>query len=143
MSVWSIRKFGWLELGFDTSYFLRTLLRMGWTPQRHTLPGINGADVIVARRSGEFYRPADLTFPPDEGRGWHGPEGEFRFTAGEAVMSCGRDPDVGEVEFTLGNFAPIDLPVTLRAGAGSGWWSYPAAPAGRPSRCRRRTGTGG
>ena len=75
-------------MGFDTSYFLRSLLRMGWTPRRHTLPGINGADVIVAQRSGGLYQPADMTLPPDEGRGWHDPEGEYRFTAGEAVLTC-------------------------------------------------------
>ncbi len=50
LSVWSMRKYGWLELGFDTTYFVQTLRRFGWEPQRHTLPGCAGADVIVAHR---------------------------------------------------------------------------------------------
>ena len=39
MSVWSIRKFGWLELGFDEDYFLEILLRTGWAPSRVDLHG--------------------------------------------------------------------------------------------------------
>lgn len=51
ISVHSIRKFGWLELGFDTTYFRRTLDDLGWTFERHQMPTASPiADVILARR---------------------------------------------------------------------------------------------
>ncbi len=34
-SLWSIRKHGWLDLGFRTSYFAEALARSGWFGRRH------------------------------------------------------------------------------------------------------------
>jgi SAM-dependent methyltransferase len=51
ISVYSIRKFGWLELGFSTAYFMETLAKFGWNATR-TQSDINPiADVIIARRA--------------------------------------------------------------------------------------------
>jgi 2-polyprenyl-3-methyl-5-hydroxy-6-metoxy-1,4-benzoquinol methylase len=51
ISVHSIRKFGWLELGFDTTYFQQTLNDLGWTFERHQMQMASPiADVIIARR---------------------------------------------------------------------------------------------
>lgn len=49
-SVWAIRKHGWLELGFRSSYFAAMLARHGW--QVHTVRGTQTPDVgtFVARR---------------------------------------------------------------------------------------------
>jgi SAM-dependent methyltransferase len=63
MSAWSTRRFGWLELGFDTSYFLRTLLRLGWSPKRHRSDASHYADVIIARKSHGVYEPSEITLP--------------------------------------------------------------------------------
>lgn len=50
-SLWSTRTYGWLELGFDVSYFAEALARTGWRPSRRRLPaGSPLADVIVAHR---------------------------------------------------------------------------------------------
>lgn len=38
-SLWSIRKFGWMELGFRDDYFHRVLNVTGWTGMRHKTPG--------------------------------------------------------------------------------------------------------
>ena len=35
MSVWSIRRFKWLELGFKESYFRDTMARFGWSVKKH------------------------------------------------------------------------------------------------------------
>jgi 2-polyprenyl-3-methyl-5-hydroxy-6-metoxy-1,4-benzoquinol methylase len=50
MSAWSIRKFGWLELGFQPRYFTDLLSRHGWDVE--TLEAGNSAmlRVFVARR---------------------------------------------------------------------------------------------
>lgn len=47
LSLWSIRKFGWLELGFREDY-LRTLLdRKGWDYHHVPFPGVPQADIWV------------------------------------------------------------------------------------------------
>jgi SAM-dependent methyltransferase len=50
-SVWSTRTHGWLELGFDESYFAEALTRTGWRASRSRLPaGSPLADVVVGVR---------------------------------------------------------------------------------------------
>ncbi len=52
MSLWSIRRFGWLELGFDTSYFAGALARTGWKWRRVTNRRVAAtADLIIATRA--------------------------------------------------------------------------------------------
>lgn len=51
-SVWAMRKNGWLELGFETSFFFEALERAGFQVTRdrsHALTALT--DVIVARRA--------------------------------------------------------------------------------------------
>ena len=38
-SLWSIRKFGWMELGFRDDYFHQVLAVTGWSGVRHQTPG--------------------------------------------------------------------------------------------------------
>jgi SAM-dependent methyltransferase len=38
-SLWSIRKFGWMELGFRDDYFQQVLAVTGWRGVRHQTPG--------------------------------------------------------------------------------------------------------
>lgn len=38
-SLWSIRKFGWMELGFNNEYFEHALAATGWSGTRHAAPG--------------------------------------------------------------------------------------------------------
>lgn len=50
LSLWSIRRFGWLELGFDTDYFAGALERTGWAPHRVRNRRVSPmADLIIAR----------------------------------------------------------------------------------------------
>jgi SAM-dependent methyltransferase len=50
LSVWSSRTYGWLELGFDRSYFDHALARTGWSGKTFRLgAGPGETDVIVAR----------------------------------------------------------------------------------------------
>jgi 2-polyprenyl-3-methyl-5-hydroxy-6-metoxy-1,4-benzoquinol methylase len=52
LSLWSIRRWSWMELGFRESYFRDMLLRAGWRVQRHRLgySGLN--DVWIASLAG-------------------------------------------------------------------------------------------
>lgn len=50
LSLWSMRTYGWLELGFDRRYFRRALAVAGWHAERHRLgQGRPKAEVFVAR----------------------------------------------------------------------------------------------
>jgi 2-polyprenyl-3-methyl-5-hydroxy-6-metoxy-1,4-benzoquinol methylase len=51
ISVWSIRKYGWLELGFNTSYFLKTLEKYGWKAHKFTSLDCPWQSVVVAQRA--------------------------------------------------------------------------------------------
>jgi SAM-dependent methyltransferase len=49
LSLWSTRRYGWLELGFDPDYFAAVLQRTGWRATRRRLRRFAPkADVIVA-----------------------------------------------------------------------------------------------
>ncbi len=50
MSVWSIRKFGWFELGFEPGYFSEALKRTGWTASSMTSGDVPHCRVYVARK---------------------------------------------------------------------------------------------
>jgi len=121
ISVWSIRKFGWLELGFDTSYFMKTLLLLGWTPRRHRSDASPLADVIIARKSNRYYEPSEITLPLDECKTWAAketdPSRKLRFTHAKSVMTCEKDINLKFVEFCIDNYAPFDLDITLSAGS--------------------------
>ncbi|MBV9388347.1 MAG: class I SAM-dependent methyltransferase [Chroococcidiopsidaceae cyanobacterium CP_BM_ER_R8_30] len=120
MSVWSIRKFGWLELGFNTSYFMKTLLLLGWTPKRYSSDASPLADVIIARKSHMYYELSEITLPPDECKTWAPPEADSslkqRFTGAHSVITCQKDVNVKWIEFCLSNYAPLDLDVKLGDG---------------------------
>lgn len=110
MAVWSICKFGWLELGFDEDYFLEALLRSGWAPLRIAIPNLPAA--YRAIRCGTL-RPGEVTWPhPFEG-GWAEPESDIvhrhRFTTDRTLIPF----RPGLVRVTLRNFRPGSLSVRI------------------------------
>lgn len=129
ISVWSIRKFGWLELGFDTSYFLRTLLLLGWKPKRYRSDASPIADVIIARKSNMYYEPSEITLPQDECKTWApketDPNMKLRFTHAKSVMTCASDIKAKFVEFCISNRASFDLNVKLSAGSSNKTFRMP------------------
>jgi SAM-dependent methyltransferase len=50
-SLWAIRRNGWLELGFQTPYFLEALRRRGWKARLVACPGNVWGKVWVASRA--------------------------------------------------------------------------------------------
>lgn len=120
MSVWSIRKFGWLELGFEPSYFMRTLLMLGWTPKRYRSDISPLTDVIIAKKSHMYYEPSEITLPPDECRTWADKETDpnlkLRFTHAKSVMTCAQNIDAQFVEFCISNYAPFDINASINIG---------------------------
>ena len=116
LTLWSIRKYGWFEMGFDVSYFFRTLLKFGWLPRYHASDVAPLTRVIVAQKSQGRYDPSELTLPPDEAATWASAGSGYRFAAAKSVMSCAQFRPVRAVEFCLSNPGPSELRVSLKVG---------------------------
>jgi 2-polyprenyl-3-methyl-5-hydroxy-6-metoxy-1,4-benzoquinol methylase len=121
ISVWSIRKFGWFELGFDTSYFMKTLLMLGWSPKRYNSDASPLADVIIARKSNMYYEPSEITLPHDECKTWApqetDPNLKLRFTQAKSIMTCASDINAKFIQFCISNYAPFDIDIQLIVGS--------------------------
>ena len=52
MSLWSIRRFGWLELGFSEKYFLEALRRSGFKVEKKNYPVTALGVIFVAHHAG-------------------------------------------------------------------------------------------
>ena len=50
LSLWSIRKHGWLELGFNRSFWQRCLEKHGFSWQRTKLRGHSIADLYICQK---------------------------------------------------------------------------------------------
>lgn len=53
-SLWSIRKFGWMELGFSNKYFEQALAATGWVGIQHSSPGPGTWELRRSTESIEF-----------------------------------------------------------------------------------------
>lgn len=122
MSVWSIRRFRWLELGYQESYFTRTLMRFGWVLTKHVTEASSIGTVYLARRFHGKYDLADLLLPPDEDVTWAPAEKDatvgVRHTAGNSQMVLDDNLAWRRATVDVINSAPFTLRVWLDAGAG-------------------------
>lgn len=50
-TLWAIRKFGWMELGFTETYFRSSLERRGWQVEKHHCAATSVGTIFVARRA--------------------------------------------------------------------------------------------
>jgi len=53
-SLWAIRKNGWLELGFNLTYFEETMRKKGWWLEKHVGHDSPWATALIARRLSEI-----------------------------------------------------------------------------------------
>lgn len=89
LSVLCMRRWGWMELGFQHGFFVRALRRAGWRATLHPAPAGGGA-----RATAYVAEPAEPTLlrlgePRDMGRhaaGWGPPEGAHRRARGAASV---------------------------------------------------------
>ena len=51
MSVHSIVRYGWLELGFQESYFIELLAQHGWTVSKVSNPATTLGLIYIAERA--------------------------------------------------------------------------------------------
>jgi 2-polyprenyl-3-methyl-5-hydroxy-6-metoxy-1,4-benzoquinol methylase len=50
-SLWAIRSNGWMELGYNETYFREALARNGWVATKHAYPDLSWAAVWVAKQA--------------------------------------------------------------------------------------------
>ena len=120
MSVWSIRRFRWLELGFQESYFVRTLMRLGWSVSKHVTDASTVGTIHLARRFQGTYSMGCLLLPPDEDATWAPAANDrtvgVRFTAGDSHMTLDDSAAWGRATVELINGSPFPMEISLTAG---------------------------
>jgi hypothetical protein len=90
MSLWAIRRQGWLELGFRLDYFNEVLRRTGWTYRCVQSIASPGTDIWICRRA--LKNPGNAGNANEPLYVWH---------ASDAVImtQCGRrDPEQGTLQ---------------------------------------------
>jgi 2-polyprenyl-3-methyl-5-hydroxy-6-metoxy-1,4-benzoquinol methylase len=120
MALWSIRRSKWMELGYKESYFVRTMMRAGWTISKHVCNATPLGVVFLARRNSGVYNMGELLIPKDEESTWAPPESDpavgVRFTAGDSVLSLDQDVQWNEVSVDVVNSAPFPQTPIVRCG---------------------------
>lgn len=121
MSVWSIRKFKWLELGFKESYFVRTLSKLGWIVQKITYNNSLLNTIFLAKKNLGVINICTHLLPCDESSTWapaeKDPSVDVRFTSGNSKITLDEDSRWRACDIELTNFAPFHIVVTLLCGS--------------------------
>ena len=116
MALWSVRKFGWLELGFNEDYFIETLWRRRFLVQKYATPGIDLGTVYVACRLRDGFILGDALLWPDVDSTWaqRGTIERSRFSRSRPIL-----PNPGGIATRLEvhNFAPTPKIARLTCGA--------------------------
>ena len=60
IALWSMRNFGWLELGFSEDYFRLALARTGWKAEQRRCLDLPWASTWIARRAEPMLEPEPL-----------------------------------------------------------------------------------
>lgn len=120
MSVWGIRKFRWLELGFQESYFIRTMMRLGWVVTKHSTTATSIGTIFIARPFQGTYQMGDFLLPPDEDASWAlnetDPSAKVRYAGRKSRITLDDDPMWESVEVDIFNGAPFAIDLELDSG---------------------------
>ena len=119
-SLWAIRDNGWLELGFQESYFVRTLQRTGWVAKKHVNPGTHLGVVFEARLANGRYEMSTFDLSPDEDASWataDTPGGPVhRFSARRSEITLEHGKECGSVIIEATNYSPRELQFAVEHG---------------------------
>ena len=115
-SLWAIRTFGWMELGFNEDYFIALLRRHNLSVQRHVCAeaGTPGVAYKATRRADGFSLAHSMLSSGESG--FLAPEADpeiaTRFTDGNACLQlpCGK---TGKAMIAFRNWLPRALTLTV------------------------------
>ena len=118
-SLWAIQHLGWLELGYQESYFLRMLGHLGWITDKHVTTATHLGVIFEARRADGIYHLSTFVLPPDEETTWavaDGPEIVQRYTTGRSVISLEQGRDCSSIVIEAVNPCPKEVPYRVQHG---------------------------
>lgn len=118
-SLWAIRRNGWLELGFQESYFLRMLARLGWVTVKHATDATHLGVIFESRRADGCYPLTGVTLPPDEDATWLAPDepgSTHRYTTASSRLSVAQGGPYQHIDVDALNTSPLALRYTLTHG---------------------------
>ena len=108
-SLWATHQLGWLELGFQESYFLRMLGHLGWIADKHVSDATSLGIIFEARRANGVYELSTFQLPPDEDTTWAAPDGPgacVRYTTGRSLISLEQGRTSATIEIVAVNRCP-------------------------------------
>ncbi|MGI8728818.1 MAG: class I SAM-dependent methyltransferase [Solirubrobacteraceae bacterium] len=121
VSLLAMREYQCLELGFTESYFVRTLMRNGFTVTHHICAETGIGNSWVAKRFQGVIYPNQVTMPPDEAATWgpgHSDAAEtHRFSMSDSRLTMDEDPNWSIVQVVLTNYLTRTLSATVSVGA--------------------------
>jgi SAM-dependent methyltransferase len=117
-ALWAVRKYGWMELGFNEDYFLRLMMMYGFLVEKVTNEdlGILGLLYRCTRTSGEVL-PGTVLMPSDESATW-APWSETvcRFAQEASRMTLDNAPEWKAITVEAVNHLHAPLTVTFLCG---------------------------
>jgi 2-polyprenyl-3-methyl-5-hydroxy-6-metoxy-1,4-benzoquinol methylase len=118
-SLWAIRRYGWLELGFQESYFLRMLAHAGWVVTKHTTDATHLGVIFEARRADGSFPVCGRSLPPDEEATWlplEEPGSTRRYSQARSELSVERYGAYTHASVRVTNTSPLGLPYRITHG---------------------------
>ena len=115
LATYCIRKFGWMELGFNTAYFLELLERNGMFATRREYINYPVANHYRAEKIGHSLPISELCIRKPYADGWHSGNVGMRWTKGRAGLPLGLCGRSARAKITIQNCAPMPMTVVLKA----------------------------
>lgn len=116
LSLRSSRNYGWLELGFQETYFLQLLAGAGWAAVKHPCDLSSRANCYVARRMKPVDDLGHVAMMPDDAQTWHPAEGSQRWTRARSRLTLSGRGAHTKVNLDLTSWRPGKVPVTVSCG---------------------------
>ena len=111
-----MRKHGWMELGFERTYFIELLIRYGFVVQQWINTATPLGNCFIARPSTEVVELGRCEIDVVEGdAGWYPAEGSHRWTFGRALIPLDLTR-AGAVCVSGQNHFNLSKQVTIRCG---------------------------
>ena len=119
LSVFCIRRYGWMELGFTEPFLIEALHRHGWLVDVRALAGCGRATTYVAwPYVGEMIEVGKHCGLGPHNSGWQDLEGSHRWTRGDTMATFPLPDQDGwsQVTIRLSNLFPVDIELELYDG---------------------------
>ena len=120
ISVRSMRKFGWCELGFQRPYFVERLMRSGYLVTHSPCPVTGRGDCFMAKPM-PINEDIAMGLPyllevHGSNSGWHEGEVSHRWTSDRALFTLPQMPHLDSATVRVVNYLPEVQQILLRCG---------------------------